>query len=160
MWLLLPLVLWPLAEIGLFVTLGAEIGLWPTLAWVLGTAILGTWIIRRQGERAQVALRHGFATMSDPVSPMAKGAMTVAAGALLILPGFLTDAIGLLLLLPPVRSGIIAFMSRRVVVTRAGQTHRQGTRPDIIDGEFIELDAQTLPPRPDTSARSGWVQPD
>lgn len=166
MWFLLPLILWPLAEIGLFVTLGAEIGLWPTLAWVLISAMLGMWIIRRQGERAQMALRHGLATMSDPVSPMARGAMNVAAGALLILPGFMTDAIGLLLLLPPVRNLIIGQLSRRVVVMQAGQGQGpgmgrgRGAGPDIIDGEFIELDAQSLPPRPDAAARSGWVQPD
>lgn len=165
MWFLLPLILWPLAEIGLFVTLGAEIGLWPTLAWVLISAMLGMWIIRRQGERAQMALRHGLATMSDPVSPMARGAMNVAAGALLILPGFLTDAIGLLLLLPPVRNLIIGQLSRRVVVMQAGMGQGgmgrgRGAGPDIIDGEFIELDAQSLPPRPDAAARSGWVQPD
>lgn len=162
MWVLLPVILWPLAEIGLFVTLGAEIGLWPTLAWVLISAMLGMWIIRRQGERAQVALRHGLATMSDPLSPMARGAMNVAAGVLLILPGFLTDALGLLLLLPPVRAGLIAMLSKRVVVARAGGTDSwaggRSRGPDIIDGEFIELDAQSLPPRPE--GRSGWVQPD
>ncbi|MFT4149253.1 MAG: FxsA family protein [Paracoccaceae bacterium] len=151
MWLFLPLILWPLIEIGLFVTLGAWIGLWPTLAWVVGTAVLGGYVIRRQGERAQVAMRQGFVALSDPLSPMAQGAMMVAAGLLLILPGFLTDALGLLLLLAPVRAGLVALLSRRIVVAPA----RPPYRPDVIDGEFIDLDAERLTQR---GGPSGWTR--
>lgn len=154
MWLLLPLILWPLIEIGLFVTLGAWIGLWPTLAWVVGTAMLGGYVIRRQGERAQVAMRQGFIALSDPLSPMAQGALTLAAGMLLILPGFLTDAMGLALLLPPIRTVLVTLLSRRVMVARPGSA-RPPHRPDVIDGEFIDLDAETLPPR---RGSSGWTQ--
>lgn len=157
MWLLLPLVLWPLIEIGLFVTLGGWLGLWPTLAWVVGTAVLGMAVIRRQGERARIAMRHGVVALSDPLSPMAQGAMTVAAGALLILPGFLTDALGFLLLIPPVRAVLVAILSRRMTVVRDIRTGR----PDIIDGEFIEILPERIAPRSDAPAGprpSGWTR--
>lgn len=154
MWFLLPLILWPLIEIGLFVTLGAWLGLWLTLAWVMGTAVFGMYVIRRQGERAQVAMRQGFVALSEPLSPMAQGALTVAAGALLILPGFLTDALGLLLLLPPIRSVLVAALARRVVVTHPTR-RRPEHRPDVIDGEFIDLDAESLP---QSRGNSGWTR--
>lgn len=166
MWLFLPLILWPLVEIGLFVTLGGWLGLWPTLAWVVGSALLGGWIIRRQGERAQIAMRQGLGAISDPVSPMADGAAKVAAGVLLILPGFLTDAIGLALLAPPLRAGLVALLSRRFVVRQASYRN-PSYRPDIIDGEFIELDAERLAPQADVpgddfprrgQGPSGWTR--
>ncbi len=157
MWQFLPLLLWPFIEIGLFVTVGGWLGLWPTLAWVAGTAVLGFWIIRRQGERAQIAMRHGMAAMADPLSPMANGAMTVMAGVLLILPGFLTDALGLLLLLPPVRAALVALIARRVTVRGQAFTARGG-RADIIDGEFIEVDAPSLPRGPVRAGGSGWTE--
>ncbi len=157
MWQLLPLLLWPLVEIALFVVVGGWLGLWPTLAWVVGTAVLGIWLIRRQGERAQIAMRQGLAAMSDPVSPLANGAMTLAAGILLILPGFLTDALGLLLLLPPVRAGLVTLLSRRVVVS-GRPWRRNAGQPDIIDGEFIEVDAPPLPRGPVRTSGSGWTE--
>ena len=39
----------PIIEIGLFISVGGMIGLWPTLAIVILTAILGTALLRRQG---------------------------------------------------------------------------------------------------------------
>lgn len=164
MWLFLPLLLWPLIEIALFVTLGGWLGLWPTLAWVVISAALGLWVIRRQGERAQIAMRQGIGALSDPLSPVAGGALKVAAGLLLILPGFLTDAFGLLLLLPPVRAALVAVLARRVVVvggaagaTRPGDWRSRG-RPDVIDGEFIDLDADALPRRQGPPGSSGWTR--
>ena len=47
----------PLIEIALFIQVGGFIGLWPTIAIVIITAILGTFLIRKQGlstlQRAQ-----------------------------------------------------------------------------------------------------------
>lgn len=163
MWQFLPLALWPLIEIALFVLIGGAIGLWPTLAWVIGTAVFGSWLIRRQGQRAQFALRHGLAAMSDPVSPAAHGTMLVFAGILLILPGFLTDAIGLLLLLPPVRNMLASPITARFSVRTAGfrgtSTRRPG-QPDIIDGEFYEVNTPTTTQvrGPVRTGGSGWTE--
>ena len=171
MWLLLGLILWPLVEIGLFVTLGGEIGLSLTLLWVIASACLGGWIIRREGQRTQMALRQRFDTLSDPLSPMAGGAMNVLAGGLLILPGFLTDALGLLLLLPPIRKAIMIWMSKRLQVSMAGTgsgfsrptdktsrpTDKTG-QPIVIDGEYIDLDAKHPKGGPGQHPQSGWTR--
>ena len=36
----------PVIEIALFIQVGGLIGLWPTLAIVILTAVLGTWLVR------------------------------------------------------------------------------------------------------------------
>ena len=51
MWLLIAFIAVPLIEIGLFIQVGGWLTLWPTLAIVLGTGILGTWLVRQQGLR-------------------------------------------------------------------------------------------------------------
>ena len=47
--LLLALVITPIVEIAVFIQIGGEIGLWPTLAIVVITAIVGTALLRAQG---------------------------------------------------------------------------------------------------------------
>jgi UPF0716 protein FxsA len=72
--------------------------------------------------------------------------LTVAAGFLLLVPGFITDAAGLLLLLPPVRHWI-AGRFRGFVSTRPA-------KPGVVDlerEEWNQVPEQQLgrPPRPD-----------
>ena len=51
MWLLLAFVAVPMIEIALFIRVGGLIGLWPTLAIVLLTAMAGSYLVRSQGAR-------------------------------------------------------------------------------------------------------------
>ncbi len=97
----------PLLEIGLLIRLGQLIGIWWLAAIVIGTAILGTYVIRRVGlsvfERALSRLnsdREGF-------SPLFDGFVQVLAGLLLIFPGIISDMIGLILLVPQIRGVVI-----------------------------------------------------
>lgn len=154
MWRLGAFLAWPLAEIALFVVIGGEIGLWPTLGWVLLSGILGMLILRlevargavmlRQGARGGVGLREGAAV---------GGLFRALAGVLLILPGFLTDALGLILLLPPVQKALSAAVMSRVTIVTAGARARTGGE-DVIDGEWVEVP-------PEATRRqgpSGWVE--
>jgi UPF0716 protein FxsA len=114
MWIVLGVLALPLLEIGLFVTLGAALGLWLTLALVILTAVIGVTILRglsMGGRGLRQGLQEG---MHDPLSPIMHRTLIGIAAVLLILPGFFTDALGLLLLLPPVRSGIIRLMAQRL----------------------------------------------
>ncbi len=97
----------PLLEIGLLIRLGQLIGIWWLAAIVIGTAILGTYVIRRVGlsvfERALSRLgsdREGFPPLFD-------GFLQVLAGLLLIFPGVISDLFGLFLLVPQVRHVVI-----------------------------------------------------
>ncbi len=142
----------PLIEIALFIQVGGAIGLWPTLGIVVLTAILGTWLVRRQGLMAIGQLRRSFSRLDDPTEPLVHGAMILVAGALLLTPGFFTDAVGLALLVPAVRSAVFRHVRARVIVTGfsigtqgSWQDYRQSPGGDVIEGEFEELGPHEQP---------------
>jgi len=115
MWIVLGVLAWPLVEIGLFVTLGAKLGLWLTLAWVILTGVAGVLLLQGMALGGRETLRRGFQDgLHDPLSPLAQRALLGVAAVLLILPGFFTDALGLVLLLPPVRTLIIKVLASRI----------------------------------------------
>lgn len=157
--LLALLVALPLIEIGLFVTLGGAIGLWATLGIVLASALLGVSVIRRQGLVTMYQVREALQNRRDPGRTMADGALTVLAGALLVLPGFFTDVIGLLLLIPFVRETAIYWAGRQLslrgMVIQSGpdSSFRRGDA-DTIDGDFFEIDPAKRP----THRPSGWTR--
>ena len=153
MWLLIAFIAVPLIEIALFVKVGGLIGLWPTLAIVLATAVAGTSLIRWQGASTMREIQASFRDMRDPTAPLANGALILIAGVLLLSPGFLTDTLGLLLLLPPVRRVVIRQISGRLAM-RAGPgwtETRNPHRPDVIEGEYEVID-------PAKQGNSGWTR--
>ncbi|TCK99807.1 UPF0716 protein FxsA [Shimia isoporae] len=161
MWLLFAFVAVPLIEIALFISVGEAIGLWPTLATVVITAFLGTWLVRSQGLAAVGNLQRSFAELDDPTEPLAHGAMILISGVLLLTPGFFTDAIGFSLLVPFVRSAVFHYVRRRVTVQSfsMGTSHNTynphpRASDDIIDGEFSEVDPAQRP----THQSSGWTK--
>lgn len=156
MYLFLAFLLVPLIEIALFIQIGGAIGLWPTLAIVILTAVLGTWLVRTQGLMAMGQLRNSFSELKDPSEPLAHGAMILIAGALLLTPGFFTDAVGFLLLTPPVRMAVYRYVRARVNVQHFEMgpgPNPRAARDDIIDGEFEEVK-----PRDPKAGPSGWSQ--
>ncbi len=162
MWLFVAFLSVPLIEIALFIQVGGFIGLWPTLAIVVLTAFLGTWLVRNQGALAMGNLRKSFAELNDPTEPLAHGAMILVAGALLLTPGFFTDAMGFALLMPPVRVALLRYLKSKVRVQSfnmggAPEQHREprnGGHPDVIDGDFVEVDPAKRP----THGSSGWTK--
>ncbi|MEL7252689.1 MAG: FxsA family protein [Pseudomonadota bacterium] len=161
MWLFLAFLAVPLIEIALFVQIGGAIGLWPTLAIVVLTAVLGTWLVRSQGAMALGQLRGSFSRLDDPTEPLAHGAMILVAGALLLTPGFFTDGVGFALLMPPVRSAVFEYLRKRIHVQRfdmgpGGAPHqprRHGSK-DVIDGEYEEVPRDENAPK----GPSGWTR--
>lgn len=163
----------PLLEIAIFIQVGGIIGLGWTLALVVLTALIGTWMLRQQGfqvlRRAQRQIDSGVA----PVTEVFEGACLLVAGALLLTPGFFTDAVGALLLLPPVRAVLFREVRDRVearVADRPGPSPGRGDRPVVIDAEFEEVDVtepDAKPPdarpqdtrRDDAEPRNGTPMP-
>ncbi|MDO9525066.1 MAG: FxsA family protein [Gemmobacter sp.] len=154
MWLFGLFVALPLIEIALFVIVGGWLTLWPTLALVVLTTVLGSFVVRRQGRAAMAGLQRTMQELRQPAQPLADGAMILLAGVLLILPGFFTDSLGLLLLIPPVRSVIVRALAARVVVVRSQADWRRGGVGDAIETEYHEVkpDQKPLP------GQSGWTQ--
>ena len=137
MWITIGVLALPLIEIGLFVTLGAKLGLWLTLAWVLVTGVLGVILLRGVAMLGTHDLASGVRDeMVDPLSPIAHRVLVGIAGLLLLLPGFFTDTVGLLLLFPPIRRLVIGFLSRRV---KAAAMARSAT---VVDGEWRDVTSQ------------------
>lgn len=128
-----------LIEIGLFITVGDWLGVWPTLGLVLLSAIAGSTLLRRQGLAILAQLRGDVASARLPARPLFDGALIVAAGILLVTPGFLTDALGLALFLPPLRDRLWAALKSRVELrafAAAPRPDHPRTRRDAV----VELD--------------------
>lgn len=146
--ILIPLALLalPLIEIGVFIWVGGEIGVWPTLALVILSIVVGAALLKRQTlstlRAAQAEARAGRL----PERQIVHGAMIALAGILLILPGFVTDVVGLLLFLPPVRDFVWHRLRSRIVVvgpTGARTAPYRQPGPEVIDltgGEFRRRD--------------------
>lgn len=159
----------PIIEIALFIQVGGWIGLWPTLAIVVLTALAGTILVRTQGIQTLRRLQANLAEGRDPVGPIAHGALILAAGLLLLTPGFFTDAVALALLVPPVRAALIRWGASRLVVVAAGGMQappRQPPRPgpETVEAEYEILDERPAEPdmRRERSRRaggSGWTEP-
>jgi UPF0716 protein FxsA len=148
--LLAALIVVPLVEIALFIQVGGWLGLVPTLALIVLTAVLGAAMMRHQGiavlGRAQRQLDQG----GVPVREVFEGVCLVIAGALLFTPGFFTDSVGALLLLPPVRAALYRRVKARLEARIVGSPAppRAGGRPPVIEGEFEEVE-------PDRPAHDG-----
>ncbi|WGH80286.1 FxsA family protein [Jannaschia ovalis] len=157
MWLFAIFVAVPILEIALFIQVGGWIGLWPTLAIVVATAALGTFLVRRQGLAEIRRIQRSLEELNDPTRPLAHGAMILASGLLLLTPGFFTDGLGFALLVPQVRDLVLAKIRKRVRV----QSFTVGTGPrdprhppqpdDVIEGDYVEMPRRDGP--------SGWTQP-
>ncbi|NKB55483.1 MAG: FxsA family protein [Alphaproteobacteria bacterium] len=148
--LLIAFIATPIIEIAIFIEAGERFGLWPTLSAVVLTAIIGTALLRWQGlttwARATQSLQRGHFPMTEVFT----GLCLVAAGALLLTPGFLTDAIGFALFVPPIRSLLARLMQHAMQRGKGPKVWVNGqpmdTRSDVIDGEFTAAEPPAAPP--------------
>lgn len=154
MWLFLAFFLVPIIEIALFIQVGGAIGTWPTLLIVVITAILGTVLVRAQGMQALNQVKSSFNQMRDPSEALAHGAMILFSGALLLTPGFFTDAVGFALLVPAVRLAVFRWARSRIKVATFSTHGPTQQHPDIVDGEYTEVD----PDRREVRGPSGWTK--
>ncbi len=90
-------------EIWLLFVIGHRIGGLATFGLLVGGAVVGGAVARGAGRRALRAWQQASTTGALPGEALAGNAMLVVAGALLMIPGVLTDVVGLVLLVPPVR---------------------------------------------------------
>ena len=136
MWLLIAFIAVPIIEIALFIQIGGFLGLFPTLAVVLITAITGTYLVRAQGLSVLLQLQSRFREMNDPSEPLAHGAMILFSGALLLTPGFFTDFIGFLLLIPNVRATVFRKVKERINIQKSNFETQFSSSQNIYEGEY------------------------
>ena len=146
--LFLGFLLTPLVEIGVFIQVGGWLGLWPTLALVVATAVAGTWLLRLQGLGTLARARAALARGEPPVAELFDGACLLLAGALLLTPGFVTDELRALLLVPALRRLLLARLARHFATRAEFHASGFGRAPGTgaagggatIEGEFHEVD--------------------
>lgn len=148
----------PILEIAVFIMIGNQIGLWPTLGMILVTAILGTLMLRHQGFHLISEIQTKSEKGEVPGRALIHGVMLLIAGILLLTPGFVTDACGFLLFVPPVRDSIWSFIKNRVnfqVLSPGGpQTMSPGSGENTNQqGPTIDLDATEFGP---SDPQSPW----
>ncbi len=112
----------PILELVLFIYVEGRVGLARLLLGIVATALLGAFLVRRQGLTVLSQVRNDVATGEMPARALVHGALVLVGGALLLTPGFLTDAVGFSLMVPSVREGIrrlgTRFFQRRVIIIR------------------------------------------
>ena len=176
----------PIAEIAVLIKVADVINLWPTIALIILTAVIGVSLLRMQGlsalSRAQTSLNEGRL----PVDSITDAVALMLAGAFLLTPGLITDTLGFALLIPAVRHGLARHLfnkarnSAHVKVDMFGmggaqqQPHNPFEQPceadprrsdppkqgPVIEGEVIEPekpDPDKAPPSPPPKdKRSPW----
>lgn len=148
MWLFLLFVAVPIIEIALFINIGGWLGTFPTLAIIVITAALGTYLVKNQAISTFGMIKRKFEGLQNPTEPVAHAAMILFAGALLLTPGFFTDAVGFSLLMPWFRSYIFIFMKSKINLQNTkfnnannATRHEYSRKPCgnvVLEGEYWE----------------------
>ena len=151
--LLLIFILVPLAEIAVFIEVGEAIGLGPTIAIVIITAIIGTALLRAQGFSAIARAQNTLSEGRIPVDSIIDGASLLTAGAFLLTPGMITDTLGFLLFIPAFRHWLAKWVFKKFMANANININTYGDKnppglgdqppPDgqgpIIDAEYEHI---------------------
>ena len=142
----------PLVEIYFLIQVGEVIGAGWTVFAVVGTAILGAFLLRIQGASTMLRAQSSMMSGQLPAMEMFEGIALAASGLFLLTPGFVTDAFGLILLTPPLRRTLIGWVMRRSSASASmhgmGGGFQQHGRPSASDDSIIE--GEVLPPNDDS----------
>lgn len=103
----------PAVELALLLWVGSLMGVLPTLALILVTALLGSVLARRQGLTAWRRLQTDLAEGRMPQDALFDGMSVLIAATLLVSPGVLSDALGIILMVPVCRRPIKAFLRKK-----------------------------------------------
>jgi UPF0716 protein FxsA len=132
--ILLVLLAAAIVELTVLVAVGHAIGVLATIGLLILASLLGAALLRREGARAWGALIEALRSRNLPHRELLDGMLIAAAGALIILPGFVSDAVGLLLLLPPIR----ALVRRRILSSAARRVVGRFAPGAVIEGEVLD----------------------
>ena len=138
----------PLAEMTLLFEVADRVGGAWTLLMVVGTAVVGVQILKRQGFSTLLRAKQKLQSGKVPAQEMVEGMLLASAGALMLTPGFITDTVGFLFLASPLRRALadkivnigffttLGMRESNAFDTRAGSESGRGS-DIIIDGEYV-----------------------
>ena len=121
------------AEIYVFAQVASVLH-WATLLLVIIMSAVGAWIVKREGTQTARRVADGFRAGRVPTEAVVDGFLVAVAGALFLMPGFITDVAALTITIAPVRTlarnRVIGAVQRRVTSKLAqsgpGPTFRVG----------------------------------
>lgn len=146
--LLLIFIAMPIIEMWLLITVGREIGAWPTIGLVILTAAVGFSLLRQQGFATLFRARQKMDAGELPALEMVEAIILAVCGALLVTPGFVTDVVGFVGLVPGFRRLIVTSMVSKMEVvdyrsqktTQHRRVHPHANTPeqgsDTLEGEY------------------------
>jgi UPF0716 protein FxsA len=154
--LLLLIVLLPLTDLLLLLILTRFIGIGPALTLVIGSAVAGALLARRQWRQLKERAQQRLALNQIPGDLASEAVLILLTAGLLITPGLLTDFIGLSLLWPTCRrwyrNRILNWLKSSFkisIFSPTSQEWRDAGSSDILDGEYrtSEPFSQDSPPK-------------
>lgn len=138
-WLFAAFLIIPMLEIYLLLTVGSYLGVLPTVALIIFTAVLGVVLIRIQGLLTLFRIQEKMRRGEPPAQELLTGAALLLAGAFLLTPGFFTDTLGFLLLVPAVRRRLFARLLARFFRPPGGGSG-PGRGGSVLEGHYREGD--------------------
>ncbi|MHA6804753.1 FxsA family protein [Salinifilum ghardaiensis] len=131
------------AEIAVLVLVAQAIGALPTLGLLLAGALLGTWLVKREGRRMLAQFREAATARRPADREVSDGVLIAGGGLLFLVPGFLSDLAGLVCVLPPTRSLLRRRMQRSA--ERRAQAMREQVHRGFPGGSFGAVPFGTAP---------------
>lgn len=156
------LLLIPLLDVLLLVVVADLLGLVPTVALVVLTALLGMLFVRAEGRHTLRRINRKLSRGEVPTDELLDGGLLLVAGALLLTPGLVTDLVGFLLVLPPTRYPVRVLVKKYVAVPfvdaktggfATGGVYRGGF-PDPDEAEDLDESEYHFDERDDRSGRA------
>jgi UPF0716 protein FxsA len=141
------------AEIAAFVAVGEHIGFGWAVLILLGVSGIGPFVIRQVGLGVLSRTRDRLAQGELPTRELLDGVVVLSAGAMICVPGFVSDAVGLLLMVRFVRNFLIRKAGHRLA--------RRIRNMQDLRLNVINIRAQPRPGNPPTQAElpKGMIEP-
>jgi UPF0716 protein FxsA len=119
------------------IIVGKALGVLPTILLLVVVSMMGMALLRREGAHTLAAFVKSVRTRRIPHQEVADGVLITAAGALILIPGFVSDLLALALLFPPTRAVVRRRMMRRAVQRGRERSHGGAF---VVDSEVADSD--------------------
>lgn len=145
----------PIVELWVIVAAAQTFGVAPTLVVLVAISVAGAYLCKWAGLGVLLRMQKTVRRGGVPTREVVDGFLVLLAGALLLVPGFVSDVMALALLFPPTRS-----VARRLVLRRyKGRLERYGVHDGarVTDtffayqgrrGDVLDVDGYVQQPRP------------
>jgi UPF0716 protein FxsA len=135
---LLSVVVFFVVEVAAFVAVGEHVGFGWAVLILFGVSAIGPFVVRQVGLGVLARTRGRLAQGEVPTRELLDGVVVLLGGAMICVPGFVSDAIGLLLMVRSVRKLLIKKAGNRLA-------HRLQAMKDVR-WHVINVTAQPRPP--------------